>query len=133
MWVSKILNCRDYRYLLWQRKLRSLFQETDHVYICILRLTKSLYIFYGLLYHQRTFRDLENNPCSFSIINVRAARESYSFYAQSACNRTSKPMRNNWKEILCKHWLLVHAALKTKIWRFHLEHVTSGLPFYILY
>ena len=30
----------------------------------------SLYIFHGLIYHQRTSRDLENHPCNFSIINV---------------------------------------------------------------
>ena len=31
----------------------------------------SLYIFDGLIYHQRTLRVLENHSCSFSIINVQ--------------------------------------------------------------
>ena len=35
----------------------------------------SLYIFDGLLYHQRTLEDLEKHLCSFSVINGRAARE----------------------------------------------------------
>ena len=50
-----------------------LFQEKDHKYICILQLN-NLYIFDGLIYHQSTSKDLENHPCSFSIIIVRTVR-----------------------------------------------------------
>ena len=47
-----------------------------YVIIIIMR----LYIFDGSIYHLKTTRDLESHPCSFLIINVRIARESYSFY-----------------------------------------------------
>ena len=30
----------------------------------------SFYIFNGLIYHQRTLRNLENHTCSFSTVNV---------------------------------------------------------------
>ena len=41
---------------------------------------------------RRTLRDPENHPCSFLIINIRATRESSTFYASSPGSRTSKPM-----------------------------------------
>ena len=56
-------------------------QEKDHEYNCILKLLMSLIIFDVLIYHWSTFRDLENHPCSFSVINVKTACEFYSFHA----------------------------------------------------
>ena len=42
-------------------------------YICIFQLIMILFIFDGLIYHQRTSRDLENHPCSFATTNLKIA------------------------------------------------------------
>ena len=136
-WIQSI--CVRGRYWVWKtlsciinicsgRENFIISGERPWIYLCT-----SVNNEFILIYQQRILRYLENHSCSFSIINAGITRESYSFFALSPGSRTSKPTSGSWKGILYKHWLLVHAILETKIWRFYLEHVPLGLPFYILY
>lgn len=50
-----------------------------NIFVCILQIIMNLYIFNGLICHQRSLADIENHHSSLSIINVRSTREFYYF------------------------------------------------------